>query len=220
MMLPRRATAAIFDLDGVLVDSEPLYTIATQEIVGEYGKVFDWSVKGNMIGGDAREGARYMLRELGVPLDVEAYMQRRDARLRELFPTVEPMPGARDFVLRLRERAVPLAVATSSDREQFEIKTARHDWFSAFQVIVCGNDPEVRRVKPFPDIFLTAAARLGAVPRDCVVFEDAPAGVEAARAAGMQVIALPDPHMDRARFATADLVAGGYHELDALQLGP
>ena len=54
MKLPRRPTHVIFDLDGVLLDSEPLYTCATQEIVGEYGKVFDWSVKGNTIGGDAR----------------------------------------------------------------------------------------------------------------------------------------------------------------------
>jgi pseudouridine-5'-monophosphatase len=87
------------------------------------------------------------------------------------------------------------------------MKTTRHrDWFAAFALVVCGDDPRCQRGKPAPDIFLLAAADLGVRPRDCVVVEDAPSGVAAARAAGMQVVAAPDPAMDVARYADADLV--------------
>jgi pseudouridine-5'-monophosphatase len=84
---------------------------------------------------------------------------------------------------------------------------------------VCGDDPRVARAKPAPDIFLAAAQDLGAPPADCLVFEDSPFGVEAARAAGMQVIALPDPAMDRARYAPADAIVAGFGELTLDRLG-
>jgi beta-phosphoglucomutase-like phosphatase (HAD superfamily) len=86
-------------------------------------------------------------------------------------------------------------------------------------VVVCGDDPRVRNGKPAPDIFLAAAADLGAPPETCVVVEDSPLGVAAAVAAGMRVVGFPDPRMDRARFAAADFVIDGYEELGRLDLG-
>jgi len=101
----------------------------------------------------------------------------------------------------------------------FELKTQRHPWFAHFDAIVCGDDPLVKNPKPAPDIFLAAARDLGAAPADCLVFEDSPFGVEAARAAGMQVIALPDPAMDRGRYAHADAIVTGFGELTLEAIG-
>jgi pseudouridine-5'-monophosphatase len=217
--LSRPPAAAIFDLDGVLLDTEPLYSQATQEIVGEYGKVYDWSVKAGALGRGAQDSARHVLGILGIPLSIHEYLRRRDARLRQLFPGCPAMPGAREFVTQLRGRGLRLAVATSSDRSLYELKTGRHAWFDLFDAIVCGDDAGVERVKPAPDIFLVAAERLAAEPAACLVFEDAPAGVEAALAAGMQVVALPDPNVARANMAGAHLVASGFTEVTFADLG-
>jgi pseudouridine 5'-phosphatase len=217
--LARRPTHVLFDLDGVLLDSEPLYTQATQEILDPYGKTFDWSLKVHTIGRDARDGAGWLLAELGIPLGVEEYLERRERRLRDLFRTVQSVAGAREFVRALAERGVPMAVATSSHRDQYEVKVGSHPWFESFQAIVCGDDPELGRLKPAPDIFLLAAARLAADPESCLVVEDSPAGVEAARAAGMQVVAVPDPHVAPERVAAADLVVSGMVDLEPGMLG-
>jgi pseudouridine-5'-monophosphatase len=219
-MLPRRPIrAVIFDLDGVLLDTEPLYTQATQAIVGEYGAVFDWSVKADMIGRSDIEGARYMVQTLGIPLEPEQYLIRRKPLLDALFPTTPEMPGARGFVESLRQHQVPLAVATSSKLEQYQLKVSRHGWFESFRVVVCGDDPRVQRAKPNPDIFLVAAGDLGVDPESCVVFEDSLAGVDAATRAGMQVVALPDPAVDAERFSHAHATIRSFGEITPSDLG-
>jgi pseudouridine-5'-monophosphatase len=211
----RRSTHVIFDMDGVLLDTERLYTQATQQIVGRFGKTFDWSVKGNMIGRPALDSARYLVEALALPLTAEAYLEERAVIFEELMPTAAPMPGAQDLTEALVARGVPIAVASSSSRAMFELKTTRHrEWFSTFNAVILGDDPRVRRGKPAPDIFLVAAEALGANPRDCLVVEDAPAGVHAARAAGMRVVAVPDVGMDRCHFTDADLVVSTLEEID------
>lgn len=219
MKLPRRPTHVIFDLDGVLLDTEPLYSKATQEVVGPHGAVFDWSVKGGMIGRSDLEGARYLVRTLGIPLEPEEYLRQRKPILDALFPTAQAMPGARSFVAALGARAVPLAVATSSARYQFDLKTRHHGWFGDFRAVVCGDDPRIRALKPAPDIFLLTATELSAEPRDCLVIEDSLAGVESGLAAGMQVVALPDPEMDAGLYSAAHLVVRSLSELSPEDLG-
>ncbi len=220
MKLRRPVACAIFDLDGVLLDTEHFYTAVTQEICGEYGKVFDWSIKRNMIGRPSLESAEYLVDALSLPISPREYLSRRTRRLEELFPMADEQAGAEAFTRALAAAAVPLAVATSSERHLFELKTRRHrDWFSIFDAIVVGDDPRVKAGKPAPDIFLVAAESLGIEPCRCVVFEDAPAGLEAALAAGMQVIALPDPAMAREPYAAADIVIERFSDLAPADLG-
>lgn len=220
MLLSRAPTHLIFDLDGVLLDTEPFYTRATQTVVARYGKTFDWSLKVNMIGRPAEDSARYLVEALELPISPQAYLRAREEELERLFPTAEEIAGAEAFTRAAAAAGVSQAVATSSERRLFLLKTGRHAaWFSLFDAVVCGGDPRIGTGKPAPDIFLLAAEELRAAPRDCLVFEDSPAGVQAARAAGMQVVAVPDPHLDRALLDGADLLIADFRALSLHDLG-
>jgi pseudouridine-5'-monophosphatase len=215
MKSAHKVTHVIYDMDGLLLDTEPFYTTATQIIAQRYGKVFDWSVKSRMIGKRASDSARLLVESLGLPMKPEEYLEARKEILDELFPRAEPMPGAARLTRHLHDRGIPQGVASSSDRHNFELKTSRHtEWFSIFECIVIGDDPEVQRGKPAPDIFLVAAGRLKASPRECLVFEDAPAGAEAGLAAGMSVIAVPDPNMSREAYPAAVQILQSLSEFD------
>jgi len=205
----------IYDNDGLLLDTEPFYTKAHEIIAARYGKVFDWSIKSRMIGLRAQDSAKVLLGALELPYTVEEYLETRSHILKELFPQAESLPGAVRLTRHLHRHGVPQAVATSSDRYNFDLKITHHkQWFNIFECIVSGDDPEIRNGKPAPDIFLLAAKRLSAPPRHCLVFEDSPAGVDAARAAGMHVVAVPDPHMDESAYSNADQIIRSLNELD------
>ncbi len=205
----------IFDNDGLLLDTEPFYTKAHQIIAARYGKVFDWSVKSKMIGLRAEDSAKVLLNALRLPFSVEEYLETRSHILKELFPQAKPLQGAERLTKHLHRNAIPQAVATSCDRYNFNLKITHHrEWFSIFRCVVTGDDPEIKRGKPAPDIFLLTAKRLHANPARCLVLEDSPAGIEAARAAGMYVVAVPDPHMDDEAYGNADQIIRSLNKLD------
>jgi pseudouridine-5'-monophosphatase len=157
---------------------------------------------------------------LALPMTADDFLVEREPLLRAGFADAPAKPGAAALVRQLAARSVPIAVGTSSSSAYVEIKTARHrDWFNLFNVVVTADDREVRAAKPAPDIFLVAARRLGVAPHEVLVFEDSPFGVAAARAAGMQVIAVPDPAMSRERFMQAHSVLDSLNQFDPEEWG-
>lgn len=203
----------IFDLDGVLLDTEKLYTQATQTVVGEFGKTFDWSLKSQMMGRHELEAAALLVDTLELPITPEEYLRRQLPIAEGLFRSAEEIQGAEAFVAALGARGHRLAVGTSSTLRLYQLKTSHLAWFSAFSAVVSGDHPEVKALKPAPDIFLAAARAIGGEPAHCLVVEDSPAGVLAARAAGMSVVAIPDVALEATRFKAADLIVRSYAEL-------
>ncbi len=213
-------THVLFDMDGLLLDTEIIYTEVTQQIVGRFGKVFDWSIKANMIGRRSLDSSRYLVEAMDIPMEPEEYLEERDSLLRKAFPDCKPLPGAESLVRHLHKNNIPIAVATSSSEDLYALKTQRHrDWFDLFPVTVTGDDPEISAGKPAPDIFLVAGKRIGATPASTLVFEDAPSGLEAAKTAGMQAVVVPDPNMDKARYAQADAILNSLTEFNPAQFG-
>ena len=194
-------------MDGLLLDTEIIYTEVTRHIVARFGKRYDWELKRRMIGRPAIDSARYLVRALELPLSAEDYLAERNDLLRERFAACDALPGAEKLVRHLHRHRIPLALATSSDRDLYEVKITRHRaWFALFARVVTGDDPEITHGKPAPDIFTLAATRLGAPPSSTLVFEDSPLGLQAGIAAKMRVVAVPDPAMDKADYPGADLI--------------
>lgn len=206
--------AALFDLDGVLLDTEPLYTQATQEVVARFDRTYTFDLKRRIMGGSAKSGAELIVRELSLPITPEEYLAERRKLLSQLFMSTVPIEGAEVLVRALFARGLSLAVATSSERSLFEMKSRNHPWFSLFSRVICGDDPRIVSSKPAPDIFLLAAAELGVRASQCVVFEDSPHGVAAARASGAKVIARRDPALTRDDLALAHVIVTSYSELE------
>ncbi|XP_057370252.1 pseudouridine-5'-phosphatase-like isoform X1 [Daphnia carinata] len=205
-------THVLFDMDGLLLDSEDIYSRAIQEVSDRYGgKTFTWELKVRQMGLVSADLAALIVKELELPITADEYLAEVGPVNVRLFPSANLMPGAERLLRHLHSKGVHIALATSSSRENYELKTTHHgSVFQLFQHIVTGSsDPEVKRGKPAPDIFLICASRFpepAPHPSSCLVFEDAPNGVKAARAAGMQVVMVPDPRMDPLLTQEATLV--------------
>jgi pseudouridine-5'-monophosphatase len=213
-------THVLYDLDGLLLDTEIFYTTVNQIIARRYGKVFDWSIKSKMIGLRAEDSARILIDCLALPLTPAEYLESRRHLLDELFPKAEPKAGAVRLTQHLHCHNIPQAVATSSDRHHFDLKTSRHkEWFRIFDCLVLGDNPELKKGKPSPDIFLLAAQKLNASPGHCLVFEDAPSGVKAARSAGMHIIFVPDPNMTDHPFLETHEILASLEDFDPATWG-
>ena len=205
----------IYDMDGLLLDTEGIYTEVTQQIVGEYGKVFDWSVKEKIIGRRSIQAAEIIVESLDLPISPQDYLDSRKDVLLEKFKDTEALPGAKEMTTHFSKLGIPQALATSSSSPMFEAKFEKHKkWFSQFAQIVRGDDPELKEGKPAPDIFLLAAKRLEVDPAKCLVFEDAPTGTEAALAAGMSVVVVPDPNMDHCHYKNASQIISSLKDFD------
>jgi HAD superfamily hydrolase (TIGR01509 family) len=190
-MRRRMPAAVIFDNDGLTLDTEHTWTRAESALYARYGTEFTLDHKREMLGTSGAKSAVTMERHLGQP----GRGRELNRELRELVHAeldgagVEPMPGALDLLTALRERAIPIGLATNSGREFATRALHAAGVFDRFDAVVSAED--VERPKPAPDVYLAAAAALGADPEDCVALEDSETGVAAARAAGMTVIGVP-----------------------------
>ncbi len=200
-------THIIFDLDGLLLNTEHLHAQVIQDIADRYGKTYTPAAKAKVVGKRALESSQALVDALGLPMTGDACRIERHQRMRRVYPSTKLMPGAERITQHFHHNGVPMAIATSSHDENFQLKTAHHQsWLQQFNLIVKGDDPALQRGKPAPDIFLLVAQRLAVEPQHCLVFEDSPAGVAAARSAGMSVVAVPDPDLDPVLFQAADQV--------------
>ncbi len=205
--------AVVFDLDGVLLDSEQLWDEVREELARERGGRWHDRAQADMMGMSSREWSRYMHDVIGLaepPEQINAEVVRRlQARYREQLPL---LPGAREAVERLAARW-PLGLASSSNREIIDLVLEQSGLARFFRATV--SSEEVERGKPAPDVYLEAARRLGVAPELCAAIEDSRNGIRSARAAGMCVIAIPNAHYppDAEALAAADVVLRSLDEL-------
>jgi HAD superfamily hydrolase (TIGR01509 family) len=184
--------AVIFDLDGVLLDSEQLWNEAKEQLVRLVGGRWREDAPRAMMGMSSPEWSAYMHDELGVDLDVEEINRRVVQQLEELYRERLPLlPGAVEAVRSLGARW-PLGLASSSNREIIDLALSLAGLTDAFAATV--SSEEVPRGKPAPDVYLEAARRLGVQAERCVAIEDSSNGLRAAAAAPMAVIAVPNEH--------------------------
>lgn len=190
---------AIFDLDGTLIDFEGISGEALRTVTKRGGAVREFSTKlhSSILGTPAAYWSKRLVEELEIPhLTPLQLIDEYHSELFKLFPRLTLMPGAANLLRSLRDRNIPVAIATSSASHSVPKKLVNHPIISeCTTVIVTGDDPLVRNGKPSPDIFQLAAKRLGCPEIDfskCIVFEDAPSGVLGGIRAGMRVIAIPD----------------------------
>ena len=203
----RARWAAIFDLDGLLADTEPLWSESARLLLARRGREYDPGLKLIFMGRHPLEVAGLLVERYGLEEDAGSLLDERLAILEELYASkpIAAMPGAADLVAALAREGVPMAVASGSPTAVLKAVLGRLGLPGRFPVQL-GSD-QVARGKPAPDLFLLAAERLGVAPARCVVLEDAIAGVDAARAARMAVVAVPGEPVPRERVAHADLVA-------------
>ena len=187
---------AIFDLDGTLLDSEIMYTIATQQYLDEYGngQKFTYEAKKQMMGRHIDVATKRLLEIYNINDTVEHAVQHKIDALNKLWPTVKPLPGAMRILSYFKKHNIPIALATSTTKPVFEQKMINNqEMLSYFDAIVLGDDPNVKEAKPHPQIFLHAAKLLGCTDmKQALVFEDAVLGVQAGVSSGAYTIAIPD----------------------------
>ena len=193
MRAPEPVAAVVFDMDGVLVDTEHLWDEVREALTREWGGRYTPEAQEAMMGMSSLEWSRYLHEVVGLrepPETITAEVVRRMlARYETDLPVV---PGAVEAVDRLAAAELRLALASSSNRELIDAVLRALELTALFEVTV--SSEEVARGKPAPDVYLEAARRMGIEPTRCAAIEDSASGIRAAHAAGMRVIAYPNRH--------------------------
>jgi HAD superfamily hydrolase (TIGR01509 family) len=189
--MARVIEAVIFDLDGVLIDSERVWTTAREALAREHGGRWSAGATREMMGMSSPEWSRYMHDALGVRMAPEQIAAEVVRRLEELYRREGPplLPGAHEAVHTLAARW-PLGLASSANRRLIELVLELTGMHERFEVVVSAE--EVPRGKPAPDVYLEAARRITVRPERCAAVEDSSNGLRAASAAGMLVLAVPN----------------------------
>jgi HAD superfamily hydrolase (TIGR01509 family) len=189
--MPTPFCAVIFDLDGVLADSEPWWNQIDAKLLSEYGVSYRGEYHRNVLGVSYRLAVEFYKNAFHISASTEELMRRRGEIATDFFANrVDLFPSAKTTLEQLHEMKLPLAVATSSVSASARPLLDRTGIRNLFRVVVTGD--EVQQGKPHPDIYLRAAKKLGISPEACLVIEDSLAGIAAGKAANMRVAAIPD----------------------------
>ena len=182
---------ALFDLDGTLLDTEPLYDEAEQKIINLYGngKIIDLETKQQLLGTPAFFNCKFLVEKYQVKLTPSEFEKMRDEFLVEPFRNCKFKKGAREVVHKCKyDLGLKSAIATGSSRLNFDNKVYKlKEWVNEYIDVVITSD-NIKRGKPDPDIFILAAQELGLQPNQCIVFEDGLPGVKAAISAGVKIV--------------------------------
>jgi HAD superfamily hydrolase (TIGR01509 family) len=210
-------SAIIFDLDGVLADSEPWWNQIDAKLLADYGATYRGEYHQNVVGVNYRLAIEFYKKAFGLSVPTEEMMRRRGEIATEFFGSrVGLFPNVKEVLEELRQMKLHLAVATSSVSASARPFLDRHQLTGFFEIIVTGE--EVEHGKPAPDIYLCAAEQLGIPVDACLVVEDALPGVAAGKAANMRVAAIPDTRFVNPREyeKKADYVLSSLKELPSL----
>lgn len=204
--------AFIFDMDGVIADSNPYHKIALRQFCEQHGyRLTETDLREKIYGRTNKDWIPAVFGEID-PERVRAFAQEKEALYREIYaPHIQPVPGLVEFLEKLEQAGIPRAVATSAPRENVDFTLEKTATMRFFDVIL--DESFVSKGKPDPEIYRKTAAALGLPPERCIVFEDSFAGVEAARAAGSRVVAITTTHT-REEFPSADIVIDDFKGLD------
>ena len=186
-------SGCLFDLDGLLLDTEPLHAEAWAGTIEYFGASVPDGLLLSLRGRNRFDNARAVIAELELSVSIAELLAVQQPLSRQLVANAKPMPGAEALVRRCTELAIPMAIATSSGREAVAVKLAPHPWLGSISVRVHGDDANIERGKPAPDLFLEAARQICQPPSSCWAFEDSQAGAQGALAAGCRVFILIAP---------------------------
>jgi HAD superfamily hydrolase (TIGR01509 family) len=211
--IPFRARALVFDMDGLMVDSEPIARRAWERVLLDYGHNLGDDVFRRMVGLRREESARLVIEAYDLTVGAaELARQEQEAFEDEMQATGVPaMPGLMRLAGELGRRRIPWGVATSSYRAYALTVLEQLGLADACKAVAAGD--EVRHGKPSPDLFLLAAERLAVSPESCMALEDSVPGCRAAVAAGMLVVAIPGDHAEEAEYDFVDHVFGSLHDV-------
>jgi HAD superfamily hydrolase (TIGR01509 family) len=212
-----RFRAVIFDLDGVLADSEPWWNQIDAKLLAEYGLTYRGEHHGNVLGVSYRLAVEFYKDAFHISASTQEMMRRRGEIATDFFANrVGLFPSAKETLEELRRMKLRLAVATSSVSASARPFLERTGIRSFFDIVITGE--EVRRGKPHPDIYILVAEKLRMAAEACLVIEDALSGVAAAKEANMRVAAIPDKRFvdPREYERKVDYVLGSLWEIPAL----
>lgn len=203
--------AVIFDMDGVLVDNRDLHIEAFRIWGQRNGKSIDEHILLSMFGMGNSDILPKITGEKIAENDIERYGEEKEIIYREIAERkIQPLPGLPEFLEGLRKRQIPMAVGSSGMRRNVNMVLSRLRIGGYFSAIVDGD--QLSHAKPNPEVYLKCAAALGMKPENCIVCEDAPAGIEAARRAGMKVIAIAST-LPKEKHTDYDILVDDFREL-------
>ena len=207
--------AFIFDMDGVIYDSEPIHAKAKKQVLAECGISISDERLATFVGRSSRDFYGTMVEENPqCQLSWQELAQRKHALYKRLLAeddSVQVMPGIKELLEHIRAVGYPIGLGSSSIMEMIELVLNRFDLKDFFSVLVSGND--LPKSKPDPLIFLTVAQRLAVSPEICTVVEDATAGVTAAKAAGMYCIGYENPNSGPQNLSKADIIVNSHYDI-------